>query len=98
VLTLNNKTKTNYLRLHDASGAGEARPAGFVSPDGTKVYSVKVVRDKTSIAAYDLRSGERRGNITLDGHYFAPSTEMSQPQLAISRDGRRMLLKRMPSE
>jgi hypothetical protein len=73
------------------------RPLGFISPDGATVYALDDGRNKTTIRAYDLASGNELRQIVLDGQYFVPD-EIATQTLAISRDGRRMLLRRAATD
>ena len=87
------------IRLLQPSHADstQGRPAGFLSPDGSTLRAGRG-HNKTTVHAYDLESGRELRHTVLEGQYFVPDEIMSQTQLAISGDGRRLLLKRVATE
>ena len=80
------------------AGAGRDLPLGFLSPDGTTLYALAQARGRMLVRAYDVETGSVLRSTSVDGDYFVPADPAAEQDLAISRDGRRMILKAGVSE
>jgi hypothetical protein len=89
-----------HIQLLDSGRDGESqeRELGFLSPDGSTLYALEEAGGRTTVRAYELASGRELRKTTLEGSYFVPDDFASPTTLAISGDGRQMLLRRTATE